>query len=120
MCLLPTNCIVIALKRQAHGLGLLCTRSRQIQKKKGSENGRNQKALLPYYFKFFVLRRDIVEHNFVNLSKYFKFYSDVQAVLCKWTMRQNVACQKYKTPFQYILHCQHNFSDYGVVLTWVT
>lgn len=61
-----------------------------------------------------------MEHNSVNLSKYFKFCSHVQAVLCKKTMGQNVASQKYKTPFQYILHCQHNFSDYSVVLTRVT
>lgn len=49
----------------------------------------------------------IMEHHFVKLSKYFKFYIHAQAVLCKKTMKQNVACQNYKTPFQYILHYQH-------------
>jgi len=70
--------------------------------------------------KFCDLRRGVMEHNFVNPCKYFKFYSDVQAVLCKKTIRQNDAYQKYKNPFQYMLHNQHNFSDYSVVLTWVT
>lgn len=48
---------------------------------------------------FFALRRNITEHNFVNLPKHFKFYGDVQAVLCKKTMRKNTACQKIKPSF---------------------
>lgn len=61
-----------------------------------------------------------MEHNFVKLSKYFKFYAHAQAVLCKKTMRQNIACQNYKTLFQYILHCQRYFSDCRVGFTRVT